>query len=116
MDKGQLHGKGHSQEEWLAIGILQMAVDHPKRLIVDKLGGMGLVLPLWLPASPPVQPTRSALLGEKVDPASQQSVELVETSEGGIPRVCCRLPLQWVETFFRVAQVPFPDKIVLVAH
>ena len=28
----------------------------------------------------------------------------------------CGLPLQWVETFFRVAQVPFPDKVVLVAH
>ena len=58
-----------------------MTVNHAKRLIVEKGGGVGLVFPLWLPTSPPVKPTRPALFGEKVDPASQQSVELVETSE-----------------------------------
>ena len=73
--------RGYSQEEWGALGILEMTVNHPKRLIVKKRGGVGLVLPLRLPASPPVVSPRPALFGEKVDATSQQSVELVETSE-----------------------------------
>ena len=80
--KGQEHGEENSQEEWGALGILQMTVNHPKRLFVEKRGGVSLVFPFWLPPSPPVIPPRAALLGEKVEPASQQSVELVETSGG----------------------------------
>ena len=81
VDKVQEHGEGYSQEEWGALGILEMTVNHPKRLIVEKRGGVGLVLPLRLPTSPPVVPPRTALLCEKVESTSQQSVELVETSE-----------------------------------
>ena len=57
-----------------------MTINQPKRLIVEKRGGVRLVFPLWLPTSPPVISPRPALLGEKVEPASQQSVELMETS------------------------------------
>ena len=110
-------GDWYSQEEWGAVGILQMRVNHPKCLIVEQGGRVGLVFPLWLPSSPPVVPPRPALLGEKVEPSSQQSVELVETSEEkGSVWTDCRSPLQWVETFFGVAQVPFSNKVVLVAH
>ena len=52
----QEDGEGYSQEEWGALGILEMTVNHPKRLIVEKRGGVGLVLPLWLPVPPPIQP------------------------------------------------------------
>ena len=70
VDKGQEHGEGFSQEEWGALGILEMTVNHTKRLIVKKRGGVGLVLPLRLPASPPVVPPRPALLRKKVEPTS----------------------------------------------
>ena len=103
LDKRQEHW--YSQEEWGAVGILNMSVNHPKCLVVEKGGGVGLVFPLYLPTSPPVVPPRPALLGEEVDAPSQQSVELVETS--GDMEVCRRLPFQRVETFFGVAQVPF---------
>ena len=91
-----------------------MTVNHPERLHVEKLCGVGLVFPLSLPTSPPVEPARPTLLGEKVDPTSQQTVELMETS--GEKGVCGRLPVQGVETFFRVAKVPFPHEVVLVAR